>query len=750
MRVDFQQIASALCITKRSAERRALQELWVCSLETVRGGQRKVFDIKDLPSDIGRKVETHLAITAKGLAADFALKTIAKLKADDALLLKAKQVQGEENLKRLMDDLPVTVQARFDGRFEIVKSWERWLPTVQPLGKKKSYGVYVGVFNAGESDVSPLVVQKMAPISSRTLERWVAALEDQGLAGLIDKKDGKCQRDVNVITKNAHLQATTVALLIARPTITMKTLTEMLGQAARDTATGEVLFEAPNYWAVTRFCNGYKQKNAEFLLASSNPDAWKNKHMVAFGEIRADRLNERWEMDATPADWMLLDEDGNQKRYSVSVVIDVYSRRSLMVVSPTPRAETHKLALRLAIISWGVPELVVTDNGKDYVSRDFLNVLNLLAIDHHRTKPFSPWEKPYVERMNQTMLHSVLEMYSSFVGHNVAERSAIEARTSFAERLFNKDRTEKTVEIAMPAALLQLRLNQWLSGVYEQREHDGLHDMSPFAVAASYTGEVRRIGDERALDVLLAPPAGKGSYVITKKGLTIMGAQFIALEMGVMVGKVVQVYLTEDYGTVVLYHEGQFMCTARCPERTGINRAEIATHAKKLQRQHIAAQRKTAKSTKVDPDALVSSYLQEKAEVAGKLVALPRAGVVHTTGALKAAGEAARVLDGVVGNAEIPADLQAIMEKRRVDVAVEVVAKVSVIPETMQLRFRKWLELEEVLKVGGVIENALLTQWYGTYQRTAEFASLYQRHQEAVLVGSKMSAVGAAVHQFKT
>ena len=58
--------------------------------------------------------------------------------------------------------------------------------------------------------------------------------------------------------------------------------------------------------------------------------------MVAFGDASEDveRLNQRWEMDATPADWMLQDEDGALRRYSVSVIIDVYSSRSLMVVSP--------------------------------------------------------------------------------------------------------------------------------------------------------------------------------------------------------------------------------------------------------------------------------------------------------------------------------------------------------------------------------------------------------------------------------
>jgi hypothetical protein len=40
------------------------------------------------------------------------------------------------------------------------------------------------------------------------------------------------------------------------------------------------------------------------------------------------------------------------------------------------------------------------------------------------------------------------------------------------------------VEIGMPAALLEERLNQWLTGIYEHREHDGLNGITPFAKAA--------------------------------------------------------------------------------------------------------------------------------------------------------------------------------------------------------------------------------------------------------------------------
>ena len=201
-----------------------------------------------------------------------------------------------------------------------------------------------------------------------------------------------------------------------------------------------MLFEAPSYYQVYRFQKAWIAENAELYLQQTNPDAWKSRAMVAYGNASEDvlRLNQRWEMDATPADWLLLDPDCKKRRYTVSCIIDNYSRRALVVVAPTPKTQTHCFALRQALRLWGVPEQIVTDNGQDYQSDHFRRVLGALGIEHRTTAPFSGDEKPHIERFIGTLNHSILETLPNFVGHNVAERKAIESRRSFADRLAKK------------------------------------------------------------------------------------------------------------------------------------------------------------------------------------------------------------------------------------------------------------------------------------------------------------------------
>lgn len=748
MKVDFEQIAMALQRDRTAVVRIAARENWPFQLEAVRGGHRKLFAIGDLPPAVRQAVERHRRIAARANAAKTIDAVLARVNEEEAAKAAERKARGEQNLKALTEAMAPGVKARLDGRFEIVRGWERWFAVAQPMRRSASWEPYATAYNMRELTMPAAVLEAFPQISGRSVQRWVLDYERDGMAGLIDMNDGKLRKDVNVFTTQPELEKATVALLIARPHLGVQSLLDLISQAAIDPETGEHLFNVPTYHQTYRFLKTWKAKNAELLTAATNPDQWKNKYMVAFGDASGDvvRLNQRWEMDATPADWMLTDEDGRERRYSASVVVDVYSRRMVVVLAPTPKTETHKYALRLALLLWGRPEEIWTDNGKDYQSRDFQETLRQLGIEHHTTAPFSPWEKPHVERGIQTLLHSNLEALSAFVGHNVAERSAIEARRSFAERLFKK---EETVQLALTGHKLQALINDWITGKYEHTPHGGLDDKTPFEVASAYRGEIHRIQDERALDILLAQPAGKGTYVVTKKGLTIEGANFIAPELALVVGKDVCVRQMPDYGEVAVFLQetNAFVCIATCPERKGVSRQEIAAHARKLQQANVQAQRRAAKARKVDPDQLVESFLRSKAEAAGKLTVMPQPTVSYSTPALDAAAQAHRARSGTPKAGALPADLQRILDKRQAQPQPEA-TNVHTMKETPQQRYRRWLELDELVKNGGSIEDRQQQLFYGRYPDSSEYRGLKKRHQEtqplAASGGSNVAALHAA------
>ena len=154
MKIDLQLIADALRKTKSAIEKRANRESWSFEALAVRGGRSKVFSLDNLPADVARAVEKHQAITSRASSSAHVMRVLADIEAQDKAHAAAKQAKGEENLKKLMAPLSAAMQARFDGRYAIVKGWEHWFPTVQPMGKNASFLVYAGAFNANEVNFS--------------------------------------------------------------------------------------------------------------------------------------------------------------------------------------------------------------------------------------------------------------------------------------------------------------------------------------------------------------------------------------------------------------------------------------------------------------------------------------------------------------------------------------------------------------------------------------------------------------------
>lgn len=704
---------------------------------------------------IAKLIERAEGIIASGARAEVVSAALQKFDQDDAAREAARNAKGEAALTALAERMTQQQHARFDARLAIVQGWELWFVRAQPIGKKKGVTTFATLYNAdqlpGLPQITAAVRAAFPEISFRSVERWQALYQEKGLAGLIDKQDGTMMKDVNVFTTQPALHNTALALIKARPSIRPHDLVEMLGEAAVDRDTGEVLFEAPSYYSTYRFLKNWRDKHPELAMAISNPDAWKNSCMSAVGNASEDvvRLNQRWEMDATPSDWMLTDpETIFKRRYTCSVVIDVYSRRMIVVLSRTPKAQTHMFCLRLALLAWGVPEEIVTDNGQDYKAREFQMALEALGIKQRVTAPFSPWQKPHVERGIGVMLHSILEMLPNFLGHNVAERQAIEARKAFSERLFQKD---AAVELDLSPKELQDHINAWLSGTYEQRPH-GETNIAPFARATAWTGKVRRIEDERALDVLLAPLIEPRT--LQKKGLQIESGWYAAAELFklVEVGTEVTVRETEDFGTVVVHQEGKFICIATCPERKGVSRKELASHVRNAQAQRVKEDKKRmGAGVKIDPDRLVGELLRRKAAAAGKLAALPSRGTeVHTSEGLTEASKAARRMDHGREAAPLAPETQRALEAKRAERESPTPApetKVVTIPETPELRFRKWLEINETAEKGEVIEDPKLQKWWGLYQQSSEFGALMRRRQAA---GNNTGTTVAAVVPVRT
>lgn len=530
--------------------------------------------------------------------------------------------------------LPEEKRLRARARAELLELAERYPGET----KKESFRAFARAWKEGRvEEVTPGTRELVPEVSSATLFRWQSRLRAEGLAGLADNYGTR--KGTGAFDSDTELRLAVLAILHERPSYSSAQVWEWLTAAHSDKAA------TTSHRSVRRWVGEWKQTNAARWLMHTNPDQYKNRYQVAHGSASADivRLNQRWELDSTPADVLLADG-----RHSVVGVIDVWSRRARLLVTPTSKATAIGALMRRVLLDWGVPEAARTDQGADYTSHYFTDVLRGLEIEHEKCLPFKSEQKPHIERFFRTFSHGLMTGLDEYIGHNVAEAQAIRGRRSFADRIMGEG---EVVEIRRTAAELQRFCDEWIDLVYHRNPHSEIGGQTPLLKAAEWTAPVRQITDARALDLLLAElPSGRGGRTVLKKGLRIDNAWFIAPELAPLVGRRVLVrydVAAGDLGTVWVWLEGgEFLCQAICPERVGISQTEFAAaaHAKqRLAEKELRAEiRALKKAVKRDP---VETVIEHRRTQAQNLTVLPARGVPHESPALTAASAALRAVE---------------------------------------------------------------------------------------------------------
>ena len=640
-------LAAAAKITKRAIQLRAEAEGWPYTVQIGPGGERRLYAVDQLPSALRPALWTGPPRDDQAHAAALAGRADAGRVEVRATLDRRAADARRHGALRQAAELSPGAQARMDARLAVVRAYEQFALGMPGLSREKTQLLFAERYTAAAvPDRAPAVRKHVPSLTDRTLRRWQRDMRTHGvaaLAGNYGNRAGSRKVDADAAV-HAYVQAMLVQYPHARAAHVMRGLQARFGQQPGS---------LPGMRALERWIAAWRRDNAEVLLALANPDAWKNQHMVAFGSASAvaTAINELWELDSSPAD--VLCTDG---RHAVIAGIDVATRRARILVVPTSRAVGVATLLRAMLLAYGVPAACKTDNGSDYTSAHVTRVLAGLDVRHELCPPFQPWHKPHVERFFRTFAHGLVELLPGYIGHSVAERQAIEARKSFADRLLTRG---ETVDVRMTGAELQAFADQWLDGIYHVEPHAGLGRISPLEAAAAQQAQVRRVADEHALDILLAEaPERGGLRTVQKKGISVFRTRgtpadmgwYIAPELEAWVGRVVQVRydpIHHDLGTVYVFcaETGRFVCLAQDPHRTGIDRREVAIKAKTMQRERVQAARRAlrAGARRVGVDDAAQEILRERAAAAGKLALLPaRQAQPHDSAGLQAAAAAAR------------------------------------------------------------------------------------------------------------
>jgi putative transposase len=250
-----------------------------------------------------------------------------------------------------------------------------------------------------------------------------------------------------------------------------------------------------------------------------------------FGAFTAARPGEWTEIDSTPLDVRVVLEDGLVDRVELTGLVDQATRTlAAAVLRPTTKAVDASLLLARALTpepmrpGWAdalrltrsvlpvqsltsidarlehaaarpviVPETIVCDHGKAYLSATFRSACRSLGISLAPAHPGTPTDKPVIERT----LGSVSTLFAQYVAGYVGR--SVEHRGKNAEQA-----------AVWSMAELQALLDEWIVAVWQNRPHEGLRD--PLSPDKALTPN-ERYAALVAVAGYVPVPLGPGDYI---------------------------------------------------------------------------------------------------------------------------------------------------------------------------------------------------------------------------------------------
>lgn len=618
----------------------------------------------------------------------------------------------ETDLQAELDDTELSSRARAsrDARRVLVRLADR-LKAEQKLSVMAADGLFSALFNAGKITVPAWLKAEVKTLSARSLARW-RATEPQALAhdpAAARKGTGQLDRALD-----GRVKASVLGLIAKRPFVSAGDVRDFVA----DQFGGAI--RVPPLRTVQQTLARWREQYRNELLYLTDPDRYRSTvEFSAVNATRAERLNQLWQIDASPADVMLA-----EGRHSIYLAIDIYSRRVTILVTPTPRASAVGLLLRKAIVAWGVPETVKTDNGTDFTAHATKRFFASLGVEVELSPPYQPRAKGVVERAIGTFQRS-LRGLPGFAGHSVADAQKLRNRRAFAKRHGADD--AELFDVAMDTAEFQSWCDEWAATIYGTTPHASL-GTTPNLAAAGWTGPVRRVASEAALSVLLAPVAGgDGLRVVNKEGVRVGNEAYYT--HAVAVGEQVLCrFNPADLGRLMLFSpDGEtFLGEAVNPELAGLDPVATIQQVRAMQKalRDESVKPIRAAMRKIGPRAVMEAKRKAAAERAGNVVSLPRRSETHATPALDAAAKAAEGprAAGLTGRAaEVLAQLQA--EAPAAPEVARPTASITALPDSREQRFERALALQARLDGRQPVTEAEL-RWLTGYREGAEFRAM--------------------------
>lgn len=386
------EIAAALGVTKRSAERKAKDERWPYVEKKVLGGRQRIFAVEKLPDDVRSRIEGRAIVAQRqaDTARQIATTTPSSLTARQRSVMEARAaILLEVDRRSLAEGHSLTAAIRS----VVADSKAGALP-----GNLQALAAVANDRSGGAS-----------ALAERSLFRWRGAKDEAGTVTALAPTPTKTAQDLppwfrDFLAFYARPQKPTIARALvkwgeAAPGVSLPTYKQVRG--ALDKLSSLDRMRGREGAQALKARQAYTARDTSGLLPSSV--------YLADGKT----------FDAE----VLHPIHGQPFRPEITTVIDAHTRKIVGFSAALDECAHAVLdAVRAACMGAGIPAIFYTDRGSGYVNAamdgPLTGFLGRLGVTAMRALPYNSQAKGIVERVNHEWSHLAKD-YGSYISRDM-------------------------------------------------------------------------------------------------------------------------------------------------------------------------------------------------------------------------------------------------------------------------------------------------------------------------------------------
>ena len=380
---------------------------------------------------------------------------------------------------------------------------------------------------------------------------------------------------------------------------------------------------------LNRYIKAWKKKNrlkVELIYRGEDSLVGNIKASLGKSNHKVISINEVVEIDSTPLDKVFnakslaeglgidtTDIESWQKRYVLISLVDTYSRVVSFHISDTENSLGVARAVAKYILKYGKPKVIKGDNGKAFLSKYTKAVMENLDIELKSVRAYSGWLKPYVENTFRALQDRIISWGKGYIGHNVAQRQAIEFFFSKKERRLKKGALTNLKKLDSFESMLYA-IDTYTDTLLNNRYLDSL-GMTPTEAYNQKANEAVAM-NEYELVMKLSPSVKRR---VNKKGIMHGGVWYQSIQAFNYDSVIVRPNINNTQELFIYDEKGVFVDIATRIGFDGVS-AESAKMAEKISLKRIKAAKKDMQTAKDSQYANLQGLIESAASNAPRTI----------------------------------------------------------------------------------------------------------------------------------